>query len=223
MAPRLTVIISQASVRDSAIAGLEEQVIAELLMSNGMDANLVGPLETMQADSTDWLCLSGFRGSLAVVSWLPTDQVASHWARLSLPGRVRKFGEQNTVSGQSIIHIPITGELKLVDVTSCLKRLLADRSVKTVGIGLPTQLANSKLSATRLPSPSEQASDEKSSIRAANTPRSEGRELPPANAGQAVPTTGKAQAAEPMGIGSYDEEDWPSLDKLVDDFDALDL
>ena len=89
MATRLTVIVSQAASRDSAVADLEETLVGELLMSDGIDANLVGPLEHMQAESTDCLCISGYRGSVAVLSWLETEQLAEAWQRLGLGGQVR--------------------------------------------------------------------------------------------------------------------------------------
>ena len=68
MAPRLAVVVSQAPMRDARTADIEESIVAELIMVGGLDATLVGPLERIQPDSTDRLCLGGFTQDLALLS-----------------------------------------------------------------------------------------------------------------------------------------------------------
>ena len=64
MAARLTVIVSQSARREGRLVDIEETLVTELMMSPGMDATLVGPLENIRPDSTDYLCLNGDRKSV---------------------------------------------------------------------------------------------------------------------------------------------------------------
>lgn len=203
LASRLTVIVSQAASRDSTVSDLEETLVGELLMTDGMDANLIGPLDTMAADSTDCLCISGFRGSLAVLSWLDTDQLRTAWERLGLGGEVRKFGDPPTQRGvRSVVHFQMRPGVTVQELTALMSKLQSDMSVKTVGIaGIPI--------AKEAPNPVAQQS-------AVQVPQPS-RERPILHAGAA------ARARDSRELRDAEEEDFPQLDQLVDDFDASDI
>ncbi|MEZ6074932.1 MAG: hypothetical protein R3C56_04410 [Pirellulaceae bacterium] len=65
MAARLTVVISQSSIRHSQATDAEERLLSELMMTAGLDATLIGALDNVQIDSTDYLCLSGLPDNLS--------------------------------------------------------------------------------------------------------------------------------------------------------------
>lgn len=219
MAARLTVIVSQSAVRDSAVADLEETLVAELIMLHGLDANLVGALENMQPDSTDWLCVSGFRGSLAVVSWLSTEELSAAWQRLELGGQVRRLGTPASEARvRSVIHFPIHHETKIADLTQQLKTLQDDQGVKTVGIAL-AGTPGAKPQATS------QNSGKPQPMEAQDKPPSRMPERIIRDSAE-VRTADRSKSEESGGLddsGDDEATQWPNLDQLVDDFDALDI
>lgn len=203
MAARLTVIVSQAASRDSTVSDLEETLVGELLMTDGMDANLIGPLDTMAADSTDCLCISGFRGSLAVLSWLDTAQLRTAWERLGLGGEVRKFGEPPTQSGvRSVVHFQMRPGVTVQELTGLMSKLQNDLSVKTVGIA-----------GISLASPAAKPAAQPTHAESPKLPRIR----PPEQVGAA------SRARDSRELRDADDEDFPELDQLVDDFDASDI
>ena len=94
MSARLTIIISQSSVRAGMAADLEETMVAELMMTPGFDATMIGPLESVEKDGTDFLCLSSFNHSLVLLTWLPLEQAQQNWERLGLDGQVIPIGDE---------------------------------------------------------------------------------------------------------------------------------
>ncbi len=214
MAPRLNVIISQPATRDSHSTELEEKLIGELIMSQGLDANLVGPLEHIAPDSTDWLCLNGFRGSLALISWMETEQIAEHWSRLGLTGTVRKFGTPGS-PGQSIIHIPVAVDSTVEKLTADLLKILDDRSVKTVGISMPMPVAKTPAE----PAPKHQnGAKTDAALRSAES-HAQDAALQNHTPQQASPSR---RSAAPEQTKFDSEDDWASLDHLIDELDAFD-
>ncbi len=155
MAARLTVIVSQSAIREGRLVDLEETLVTELMLAAGMDATLVGPLELIRPDSTDFLCLTGFQHSLAFVSWLDEQQVREHWGRLGLSGVVRcagAAGDERTASGRVIYYFPLSMATGTETVLQGMRDLQRDRSVKTVGVALPTTkrgAADARLISTR--------------------------------------------------------------------------
>jgi hypothetical protein len=227
VASRLTVIISQSAAGQSHYTEIEEALLPELMMTAGLDATLVGSLERVQPDSTDYLCLTGFAQSIALVSPLPVEEVARHWKRLDLPGHVLSVGEVHRSSERRVYYLPL--ELGVLSIIEQLKQLLADRNVRTVGLALPLAFKAGEAAITVQPRaagpiPAKPTTLEDSSAGANPAVSIE------ALSSQAVDS--KAEPVERRGAvlrgvpvvqpESYDVE-WPNLDQLVDDFDALDL
>ena len=69
-------------MRHSRASDVEEALLTELMMTPGLDATLVGSLDGVQLDSTDYLCLSSFSQNLALVASLDVADGARHWERL---------------------------------------------------------------------------------------------------------------------------------------------
>ncbi len=217
MAARLTVIVSQAASRDSVVADLEETLVGELLMSDGIDANLVGPLEHMLPESTDCLCISGYRGSVAVLSWLETQQLAAAWERLGLGGQVRKFGSAPTQSGvRSVVHFQMVSGVTVDQLTSQLRKLQSDLSVKTVGIaGISVAAAPAETVKQAAPAKASEAGPSRAKSAVVSSDSSGGA------SGAVLP--GAASRAVDARQADDDNDDFPDLEQLVDDFDALDI
>ncbi len=197
MPTRLTVVIAQSAVRSSRATEAEETLLTELMMTAGLDATLVGSLESIQADSTDYLCLSGFTQSLALVSTLSFEAASAQWQRLQLPGEVTMVGGSTSGKTPRVYYFPL--ELGTPELLSRLRQLLVDRSIQTVSVALPI---SKPVSTERI--------------------ESKFKESPDAPA--AIVETGRSAAAS-SGADStpIPESEWLDLDRLIDDFDTLDL
>ncbi|HJN11689.1 MAG: ferredoxin family protein [Pirellulaceae bacterium] len=70
MANRIAVVVSQGQSRNPAKRGLEEDIIATLLMESGIDVTVIPHLYDLTADGTGMLALDGIKGNVIVLSWL---------------------------------------------------------------------------------------------------------------------------------------------------------
>ncbi len=208
-------------MRHSRASDVEEALLTELMMTPGLDATLVGSLDGVQLDSTDYLCLSSFSQNLALVASLDVAEVARHWERLGLDGHIVPVGHANGTPGRRVYYLPL--ELGTASILAHLKQLLIDRTVQTVSLLLPVM-------AKPQPTVDKPAVDKPAveSIGPLPTSLSKLNSSTVAAAQGAIPTVLPAdqkaltrtavelelEAAEPQ---------WPDLDRLVDDFDALDL
>jgi len=77
MAKRISVVVSQSQSQNPAKRDLEEEIVAALLMENGVDVTIIPHLYDLTADSTGMVALQGVRGHLVVCSWLFPR--AAHW------------------------------------------------------------------------------------------------------------------------------------------------
>ena len=70
MANRIAVVISQGQSQKPAKRGLEEDIIASLLMESGLEVTVIPHLYDLTADGTGMLALDGIKGNMIVLSWL---------------------------------------------------------------------------------------------------------------------------------------------------------
>ena len=70
MANRIAVVVSQGQSQNPAKRGLEEDIIAALLMESGIDVTVIPHLYDLKADGTGMLALDGIKGNVIVLSWL---------------------------------------------------------------------------------------------------------------------------------------------------------
>lgn len=231
MAPRLTVIVSQSATRDGRAVDTEETLVAQLMMTPGLDATLIGALETIQADSTDFLCLSSFQHNFALVSWLDEASVVEHWQRLDLAGSVSRPGAINGHSRKPhIYYLQLTHATTVIDVLGQLEQLQRERSVKTVAI----QLAGPPNQAKPVSPVAEYSKD--GSLPVTIAPSINVHAATTANTSAALPVIQPMQspsrqtpvlpttATHASGQQSLDDdEEWEELDRLVDDLDAFEF
>lgn len=214
MAKRLTVIISQSSMRHSQAADAEERLLTELMMAAGMDATLVGPLDNVQIDSTDYLCLSASSNqTLALVSSLSFEQVAQQWERLQLGGQVVRMGQTGRVGQRRVIYFPLSSDTAAI--LEQLRQLLVDQAVKTVDVIVPLGKLNKK-SPGEVPLTSSPA-------RTATGLSSSGSGSASSAPSPPLPLPAQSPVNRPGEAQAELDDEWPDLDRLVDDLDALDL
>jgi len=70
MAKRIAVVVSQGQSQNPAKRGLEEEIVAALLMEPGVDVTVIPHLYDLKPDGTGMLALQGIKGNLIVLSWL---------------------------------------------------------------------------------------------------------------------------------------------------------
>lgn len=204
MATRLTVVVSQSAQRDDHSADLEESLAAELMMSPGLDTTVVGPLERVQTDDTDFLCISSFNHSIALASWLSASDVQQHWSRLGLVGQIVSLDTLQNLepsTAPKVYHLQLHAGSNIAASLTVIRKILADRSVKTVGLALP---------GSKTPSAAIRAQPAEPTFTA------KPKASPPATSA-AKPLTNSRPHTD------ADDEDYDHLDRLVDDFESLDL
>ena len=77
MAKRISVVISQGQSQNPAKRNLEEEIVAGLLMEQGLDVTIVPHLYDLKSDSTGILALQGIGTDIVLFSWLYPR--AAHW------------------------------------------------------------------------------------------------------------------------------------------------
>ncbi|HEX4607617.1 MAG TPA: ferredoxin family protein, partial [Urbifossiella sp.] len=87
---RLTVVVSQAPGKHPAKRGLEESIVAALLLEPGLEVSVVPNLYDLGPDHTGRLFLGAVRGDMVVLSWLYPR--AAFWL-LDRDGIQGHFGE----------------------------------------------------------------------------------------------------------------------------------
>jgi hypothetical protein len=202
MAARIPVVVSQSIRRENLSIDYEEQLVTELMFSNGLDATLIGPLSLVALDSTDHLCLEGLKGSFALLSWGTADECREELRRLRIEGEVIA---RNNVPASPTNAIPKASrwidhfQLDLKEPISKwvdeLKQLLKSREIKTYSI-------HSVASISKKSPPTLDATD--------IAPR-------PFQSTIEVPT------AAPLPDLTDDDAEWPHLEDLMDEFDQADV
>lgn len=247
MAPRLSIVISQAPSHDASIADIEQAIVTSLMFEPGMDPMLVGHVEGIQLGTTDHLCLEGIRGDFVLLGWLPTQAAYDQLARLGIYARAGvlpptlKSDSYETAqfpppkedsNSSSQVSLPADEQLKrrlyFVDLRSHalrdpkvilqgLKDLLQDRQIKTVSLQIgarPTPKNNPAISPTIIP-----ASSPPQASTPATAPPTSHKNMEP------NPIPSRAEAHSSVTPLAHDDDDpqWQQLDKLLDDFDSLEI
>jgi hypothetical protein len=222
MAIRLPVIITQSESRDQRASDIEESLVAELIMADGLDATLVGPLVRLLPDSTDMLCLKGFTHDLALLGWMPIEQADAWWRANGMTGVFVPLqgAGATSASGKLTNGAPQLGrriaylQLEYTSDPGCicdsLRARLHDMRIKPIPIQLAMPKTGSPTGVVPLPVvPSSSATPA--------VKRNQRTTVENTIVASATPSVGKASSQ------AADDDEWPQLDRLVDDLDALDL
>ncbi len=84
---RIPVVLSQAAIAAPDARRLEEDLVAELMVQQGVDINVVPDLRQLRGGSTGLLCLQGIKSDWILLTWLDAES-----ARQTL--------QQHGISGQ---------------------------------------------------------------------------------------------------------------------------
>lgn len=233
MAARIPVVVSQSIRREPLAVEYEEQLVTELMFSNGLDATLIGPLLQISLDSTDHLCLEGLKGSFALLSWGTAEECREELRRLRIDGEVIAKG--NAFSGGAYT-IPQTSrwidyfqlDLKVPISTwvDQLKELLRSREVKTYSI---LSINNISKQSKSVPEVNGSAivpsllgkTDNVSDVAQSTSHRTEN--LAGAASELAKSSSVQGPVALPLPDLTDDEAEWPHLEDLMDEFDQADV
>ena len=229
MAARLTVIVCQAGAGNSSTSDIEETLVAELMMTPGLDATMIGPLDRVDSDDTDYLCISSFNHSLAVVTWMESGEVQQEWNRLRLKGKVVDFATLNDQgvghpssagNERQVFHLRLDPASSTKQVIQELQGLLESRNVKTVSLSLESTSQDSQRSLKKPLPYSDQAEPERKQAVPLRT-----ESIDSAGDKADRKSTDLDVSAHNALVDSIPDEDSEeaALDQLVDDFDALDL
>jgi len=258
MAPRLSIVISQAPSHDAAIADIEQSIVTALMFEPGMDPMLIGHIESIQMGTTDHLCLEGIRGDFVLLGWLPIQSAYDHLARLGLyarPGILPPILKTDTqtatfptapqtgtnpesvnenVANVNRMSLPVEEQLKrrlyFVDLRSQatrdpknilqgLKDLLQDRQTKTVTLQLTPPATSAAKTNSPIPNPIPLVPP------IVNRSPSSPTVTPPTKPNDASSIPSRAEAHSSVTPMAHDDNDpqWQQLDKLLDDFDSLEI
>lgn len=190
----MTVVIIQSAQRDGRVTDLEEQVLTRVMFENNMDAVLVGPVEHMESDGTDALCLSKVPSGTVLLGWLSNAVAAEHFQRLGMPWRIDGQGRATQLR-----YRQLTLNESSDNVFTELSNILKNISVRTLQIAIPTSPLKSSTTNSPASAPSTHASQP---LR-----RSESSSI----------------EIQPKASASPASADRDALDQLVDDLEALDL
>ncbi len=70
MAKRIAVVVSQGQSQNPVKRGLEEDIVAALIMEPGIEVTVIPHLYDLKPDGTGMLALDGIKGNMIVLSWL---------------------------------------------------------------------------------------------------------------------------------------------------------
>lgn len=234
MAARIPLILSQPSRRDAAAIDLIENIVAAAMLVPGLDANLIGDIDTFESGGTDHLCLQGLTRDVVLASFLDLPIAQAAWARLGQAGHFVDFRSSadkirsSQAIGRRVFYFQLSPYQRVADLLDRCQQLLAAQQLTLVSIG---PMAGKTM-------PGQQTPGKPSPVRAVSLPivnRAATESATSAGAVQAlsfnqntaagVANHGAARTLDDKHSGATHDEsdDWSQLDKLVDDLDAMDL
>ncbi len=248
MAVRLPVVLCQHPRRSGSHSEHEESWITRLLFEERLDATLVADLATIPQNSTDQLCLEGFKGGFLLLAWQPAEVVAEHLQRLGIApvelvpvhGGPKKSITTSVGPSDSTSRLPLAGSpspdkriyymhLDLGRSVEAgireLKALLASLSTPVFQLQSLAPSARGTVPATRK-SPALQSPPMEGPSRAipqsALTSPSEPSQISHGNPMRE--DAGQASSLEkPIAMDSNMDDEFPNIDSLVRELDDLDL
>ena len=223
MAARLPLILSQPAKRDATAVELIENIVAAALLLPKLDANLIGDISSIEPGSTDHLCLQGHTRDVILASFLDLATAQTSWARLGQGGQfvdcqqsteaIRQLA--GSASGRRVFYFQLTHSLRVSRLLDQCQELVAAQAVQLVSIQLggavggAAQPAKGNLPIVVKP------------VSAPMLKPTNGHAHSGPAVTQAANSTNKYTPPKPADNDS--DEDWSSIDKLVDELDALDI
>lgn len=215
MAARLPLVLSQPARRDATATEVIENIVAAALLMPKLDANLIGDINSIEVGGTDHLCLQGHTRDLILATFLDMPSAEAAWSRLGQHGQfidchsstesIRQAAASSSL--RRVFYFKLAHNSSVARLLDQFQELVAAQAVQLVSIQL-----GSKSSPTL------------GALPVVGQPPS-----PPVTSHSHL--AHHSQRAEPMPTPNvpvpppldHGDEDWSSIDKLVDDLDALDI
>ena len=90
MPARAIVVLSQTARPSPDRREREEELVASLLMEDGLEVTVIPDLSQLGSDSTGLLCLEGIKGDMILASWYPPEEAFQRLAEHRIVGRFGK-------------------------------------------------------------------------------------------------------------------------------------
>lgn len=125
---KLAIVLSQTDKPSTEHRDFEEELVAILLMKDGLEVSIIGDIANIREDSTDALCLEGIRGNLFFASWY-TDQQAK--LLLESAGVVGSYNDRPVVLpiANAGHYDPLQRTIQCLDLSQFNKPIDARRSI----------------------------------------------------------------------------------------------
>jgi len=128
----LAVVLSQTDKPSTEHRDFEEELVAILLMKDGLEVSIIGDIANIEDDSTDALCLEGIRGNLFFVSWYNDQQARVHLESASVIGSYNDPPATLPIANPGH-YDPLQRTIKCLDLSQFNKPIDARRSIlKTI-------------------------------------------------------------------------------------------
>lgn len=101
---RVTVVLSQGQRLGAERQHLEDELVAQLLMSSSAEVTIVGDLSRIDAAGSDQLCLESIAETAVILAWHDADAAFRHLSRIGIAARLLNhtaIGESGVSAGSS--------------------------------------------------------------------------------------------------------------------------
>ncbi len=160
MPKRITVVLSQGQSHNPAKRKLEEDLVAGLLMENGIDVTVIANLYDLKPDSSGMYALQGLSQDFVLLSWLYPR--AAHWVldRHGIRGQLgptsfkdeleeeaeeraedsaedeqkHRMIDERPLPNRKIFHLDLRAKTKAEDYIQEIKRIASEQSMQIVNL-----------------------------------------------------------------------------------------
>ena len=146
----MAIVLSQTDKPSTDMRDFEEELVAILLMKDGLEVSIIGDIANIEPDSTDALCLEGVRGNLFLVSWYDQPEAKP---LLEAAGVIGTYDGQPATSTLPIAspghYDPLQRQILCLSLSQFLKPIDARRFIlKTLSENQTTNVEQTQIKQT---------------------------------------------------------------------------
>jgi hypothetical protein len=150
MAARIPVVLSQAAVAGAQARQLEEDLVAELMVEQGVDISVVPDLTHLRDGSTGLVCLQGIKSDWILLTWLDAESArraleqrgisGPDWLLSSVHHRDQDLATDNTSPRSSRRRLGILRLNVTRSTDGYLREIRRLRDVNEPSVSVPNEL-----------------------------------------------------------------------------------